>query len=73
MGAPGSVEGPGALEAQGFVHCPWCGEEVEIVLDPGGAAVQEYIEDCEVCCRPWQLVVRWDGHGHPSVEAGRAD
>ena len=32
-------------------HCPWCGEPVELVLD-ASVAVQEYIEDCEVCCRP---------------------
>jgi hypothetical protein len=33
------------------IHCPYCGEMIEVLLDPeelGG----EYIEDCQVCCRP---------------------
>ena len=42
-----------------WVECPWCGEQVELLLDPGGGAVQDYVEDCEVCCRPWQVRVRW--------------
>ncbi|MDH3733707.1 MAG: CPXCG motif-containing cysteine-rich protein [Gemmatimonadota bacterium] len=39
------------------VQCPACGEIVEIVLDPHGGSSQEYVEDCEVCCRPWSLRV----------------
>ena len=45
--------------------CPYCGAEVELILDPGGAATQRYVEDCEVCCRPWNVHVHWvDGHAH---------
>ncbi|MDQ3724167.1 MAG: CPXCG motif-containing cysteine-rich protein [Actinomycetota bacterium] len=45
------------------VACPYCGEVVTMGLDPGGGAVQEYIEDCPVCCQPWRvtLVYRDDG------------
>jgi len=53
--------------------CPYCGVEVEILLDPGGAATQEYVEDCEVCCRPWTVQVRWvdgDAHVHLATEDG---
>jgi hypothetical protein len=41
------------------VQCPYCFERVEIAIeeDVEGALVQ----DCEVCCRPWQLVVRRRG------------
>jgi hypothetical protein len=31
---------------------------VEILIDPAGGDVQEYVEDCEVCCRPWAISVR---------------
>ena len=55
------------------VHCPYCGESVELPVDPGGGPVQEYVEDCEVCCRPWQLTVRWDGQGQVWVEARTDD
>jgi len=53
------------------VHCPYCGEVVEIALDPGGGAVQEYVEDCQVCCRPWRVRVHYGERGgaHVSVTA----
>lgn len=41
-----------ALNDVAYVSCPYCGESSELVVDPGGGAIQEYVEDCEVCCRP---------------------
>lgn len=38
------------LEVQDY-QCPYCGEDVEAVLDLS-AGDQRYIEDCPVCCRP---------------------
>jgi len=38
------------------VECPFCGEWIDVWVDPGGADVQEYIEDCSVCCRPIRFV-----------------
>ena len=55
------------------IHCPHCGEAVEITLDAGGGSVQEYVEDCEVCCRPWQLTVTFDVDGRAEVEIDEAD
>ena len=46
----------GACEAQ----CPYCGEPVELSPDPVGLSVEEYIEDCPVCCRPWTVRVHRD-------------
>jgi hypothetical protein len=57
------------VEGAALVACPYCGAEVELVLDPGGGAQQEYVEDCEVCCRPGQLRVTWDEGGAAHVEA----
>ena len=34
------------------VNCPYCGEAVEISLNPCGGSQQDYVEDCEVCCQP---------------------
>lgn len=50
------------------VICPHCGEQVVIGLDPGGGAEQQYVEDCEVCCRPWLVTVRYGEDGRASVE-----
>ncbi|MWV17221.1 CPXCG motif-containing cysteine-rich protein [Pseudomonas sp. L-22-4S-12] len=47
------------LEAQSY-QCPYCGEEVEAVLDLS-AGDQEYVEDCPVCCRPIVFDLRTDG------------
>lgn len=56
----------------GTASCPYCGAEVELLLDPGGAPTQEYVEDCEVCCRPWTVRVRWED-GHARVELRTED
>ena len=37
------------------LQCPYCGEAVELNIDEGGGTQQEYVEDCPVCCRPWQV------------------
>lgn len=65
--------GDGVADLTTSVVCPFCGEEIVLAIDPGGGAVQEYIEDCEVCCRPMQLVVSWDGDGAAHASATTDD
>lgn len=55
------------LDTEADVTCPWCGEAINITLDPGGGAEQEYVEDCEVCCRPWRVRVHYDEEGRADV------
>lgn len=59
--------GDGTADSDAMVVCPHCGETVEIALDPGGGGVQTYVEDCEVCCRPWRVSVRYLGDGAAEV------
>jgi transcription elongation factor Elf1 len=40
--------------------CGFCGEVVETSVDPSAGAVQRYVEDCAVCCRPNVLHVTVD-------------
>jgi len=62
--------GDGTADTATHVTCPYCGETVEISVDPGGGAVQEYVEDCEVCCNPWQVNVQFiDGAAIVEVSA----
>lgn len=61
--------GDGVVETEAVVACPYCGAEVEVALDPGGGPAQRYVEDCEVCCRPWSLTVMWNADGEARVEA----
>ena len=59
--------GDGTADTAALVTCPSCGESVEITLDPGSGDTQEYSEDCEVCCRPWRVSVRYDSSGQARV------
>lgn len=43
-------------EIEQFFTCPYCLEEISMLLDPSVDGSQTYIEDCEVCCRPIQVV-----------------
>ena len=38
------------------IHCPYCGESVDVVIDDS-IEHQQYIEDCWVCCRPINIEV----------------
>ena len=62
-----------ALDDVAHVFCPYCGEAGELSVDPGGGALQEYVEDCEVCCQPWLVRVRFDGEGQASVIVATLD
>jgi len=53
-----------------WIDCPHCGSRIEIVVD-GSIPFQEYIEDCEVCCRPIALTVRVNDDETISVVADR--
>ena len=56
-----------------WVSCPYCGESSELLVDPVGGPIQEYVEDCEVCCQPWFVRVKLDGEGHASVAVTTLD
>lgn len=58
------------LETSFNVMCPYCGEMVEIYLEPD--LMGTLVQDCEVCCRPWQVRVGYDD-GQRYVEVVRGD
>lgn len=57
-------------ETEFTITCPYCGEDIEVYLEPDTRGV--VIQDCEVCCNPWQLHVYDDGEER-YVSVGRAD
>ena len=65
--------GDGTAEMEASVLCPYCGEDVSIALDPGSGSIQEYVEDCEVCCQPWRVAVTYDGAGNAHVSVTALD
>jgi hypothetical protein len=65
--------GDGTADTGTTVQCPYCGEAVGIELDPGGGMIQDYVEDCAVCCRPWRVRVRYDASGIARVSVTALD
>ena len=47
------------MDTEFQVMCPYCGEEVEIYLEPDVRGT--LVQDCEVCCNPWLVRITRDG------------
>lgn len=62
-----AVAMPGLTEQA--IGCPYCGETISILVDDS-LPQQEYVEDCQVCCRPIVLRVAIADDGDVAVEAG---
>ncbi|MBL9175539.1 MAG: CPXCG motif-containing cysteine-rich protein [Verrucomicrobiales bacterium] len=43
------------MEVSEGVECPYCGQSMELVLDTS-IPEQRFTTDCEVCCRPFEVV-----------------
>jgi hypothetical protein len=52
------------------VSCPYCGEPGEIYIEPD--VLGTLVQDCEVCCNPWQVRVGYD-QGERYVEVTKGD
>ncbi len=48
--------------AEQDIQCPYCGESISVLIHPSEAGT-EYVEDCQVCCRPieFSLIEDIDG------------
>ena len=54
------------------IDCPYCGEPFEITVD-SAVGQQEYIEDCQVCCKPIQFRIRVSVNGESSIDVRSED
>jgi hypothetical protein len=48
-------------------QCAGCGEWNNTTVDPSAGRRQEYVEDCQVCCKPNVLRVYYDDTEHEYV------
>ncbi len=48
------------MELEASFVCAYCLQVNTIMVDSTGGPEQEYIEDCQICCRPNQLHIRID-------------
>ena len=51
-----------------FFQCPYCWEDISILLDPS-IATQTLIEDCEVCCNPIEITSQFSNNELLAFEA----
>jgi hypothetical protein len=58
------------METEFEVTCPFCGETLVIYLEPEVRGA--FVQDCEVCCNPWNVRVTWDD-GERYVDVSRGD
>ncbi len=54
------------------ILCPHCGQPNEIYVDYSGGQSQDYVEDCQVCCRSWEVRVILN-EDEPAVTILRSD
>jgi hypothetical protein len=45
------------MEIHSSFVCAYCFELNETIVDASGGLNQEYVEDCQVCCRPNALTI----------------
>jgi len=55
-----------------FFTCPYCWQNISMVLDRYEEA-SEYIEDCEVCCRPIEIDFKFEEDELVSFEARKIE
>jgi hypothetical protein len=68
----GAASAPGGTEFH-VVHCPYCGEPFETLIDLSGGSAS-YVEDCQVCCQPIEFRVTVDHAGAlEALETVRSD
>jgi transcription elongation factor Elf1 len=47
------------MEKEKHFQCPYCGSDISMVFDTISGN-QKYIEDCEVCCKPIEVILEDD-------------
>ena len=57
---------------EAHIECPYCGEVIDVLLDPSEAG-EQYTEDCQVCCRPIVFALSESNSGELSVRVQRED
>jgi Cysteine-rich CPXCG len=55
------------MEVAESIQCPFCGQAFEIVVDTS-IAFQRFTTDCEVCCRPFEVIVECEPGEIQSLE-----
>jgi hypothetical protein len=55
------------MEVSESVQCPFCGQTFDIVVDTS-VAFQRFTTDCEICCRPFEVIAQCEPGEIQSLE-----
>ena len=55
-----------SLNATHFAQCPYCWQSLEVEVEETAGSL-EFVEDCQVCCRP--IVFTWRGASGGGLQA----
>ncbi len=50
------------------IFCPYCGEVNTIDAEISGNVSEQLISDCEICCRPIEIILKADADGNIFAE-----
>ena len=56
------------MEVSASILCPFCGQRFELVIDTSIPS-QRFTSDCEVCCRPFEVIAECEPGEVLSLEA----
>lgn len=59
-------------EKEIFFQCPYCWQQISMIFEIRQAMI-DYIEDCEVCCRPISIDYQPSDVGERSLVTSRLD
>ncbi len=69
---PGRIV-PFGMEIEAWYTCIYCLQQNAVLVDTSGGTKQEYVEDCQVCCRPNRLHITIHPDLHEAeIRAGEA-
>ncbi|NQZ88577.1 MAG: CPXCG motif-containing cysteine-rich protein [Colwellia sp.] len=54
------------------IGCPYCGETIKVLIDSSDIE-QQYIEDCQVCCKPINFLISESVNGDLTVNVYSED
>jgi transcription elongation factor Elf1 len=54
------------------IECPYCGERIKVLIDSSDIE-QQYIEDCQVCCKPINFLITENFDGEFAVNVYSED
>jgi len=56
------------MEVSETIQCPFCGQSFEVMIDTSDPS-QRFTTDCEVCCRPFEILAVCEAGEVLSLEA----